>query len=101
MQEIDGNFFERFGSRLKEAQEFQRATDDDEKDGVQEDLAVLSVVEPLQAMAPKEMLTSAIGWNVSLEIFINWMETESRNVYWLDEKWFQSRNVYWLDGMWV
>lgn len=81
MQEIDGNFFERFGSRLKEAQEFQRATDDDEKDGVQEDLAVLSVVEPLQAMAPKEMLTSAIGWNVSLEIFINWMETESRNVY--------------------
>lgn len=81
MQEIDGNFFERFGSRLKEAQEFQRATDDDEKDGVQEDLAVLSVVEPLQAMAPKEMLTSAIGWNVSLEFFINWMETESRNVY--------------------
>lgn len=87
MQEIDGNFFERFGSRLKEAQEFQRATDDDEKDGVQEDLAVLSVVEPLQAMAPKEMLTSAIGWNVSLEIFIHWMETESRNVYWLDGMW--------------
>ncbi|KAI5748148.1 hypothetical protein M8J77_022372 [Diaphorina citri] len=62
VQEIDGNFFERFGSRLKEQQESQKA--DDEKDGVQEDLAVQSILEPLQATAPTEMLSNVIGWNI-------------------------------------
>uniref|UniRef100_A0A8D8U3A5 BAI1-associated protein 3 n=1 Tax=Cacopsylla melanoneura TaxID=428564 RepID=A0A8D8U3A5_9HEMI len=62
VQEIDGNFFERFGSRLKENQENQKVKD--EKDGILEDMMVQSNVEPLQAASPKEMITTVIGWNI-------------------------------------
>ncbi|KAL1446453.1 hypothetical protein WDU94_005620, partial [Cyamophila willieti] len=61
VQEIDGNFFERFGSRLKELQENQKVND--EKDGILEDMVVQNVVEPLQAASPQEMITTVIGWN--------------------------------------